>query len=306
MIRYLRHAEIDKGWWDHRVMVSDTPLWYALSSVLDAAAPGWDALVDEDTGAVMPLVHRRKWGVRYLFQPFAVQRLGVFGTGGDAARLGAFLHAVPRHFRLWDIHLQDMDRTGCPPDVWLGERTNMELPLSPGLAELRAAYGESHRRGLRKWAEEGEVRPMGEMEFMTVMEQAPQLEQWGVTATQLATLDRLVRLGMASGHMALRGLWRSGSWLAVGSFVTWGGRTIFLKGLSTKAGRSVFALHRVMDAAIEEAVGTSAVMDMAGGHAHELRRFYAGFGARPTLYLHAKANRLPHFLRWYKQRSDGA
>jgi len=305
MIRYLQHGDIDRAWWNERIRCAREPLWYALAEVLDAAAPGWEALVHEGSGTVMPLAPRRKWGFRYLFQPFAVQRLGLFGPAPDARQVGAFLSAVPEHFRLWDIHLNDAASMGQPADVVLTQRTTMELVLDGDVGKVRSAYGQSHRRGLRKWAGDGEVCALSAEELLAVMQAAPQLRRWQVNAGQFDTLRRLLQVADMRGELRCLGLRRGGTWGAVGCFVTWQGRTIFLKGLSTEAGRGVFALHRVMDAAIAAVAPDSHVLDMAGGHDPELRRFYAGFGARPRLYLHAKVNRLPQPLRWYKQRSDG-
>jgi hypothetical protein len=306
MIRRLRHSEIDKAWWDARIAASATPLWYARSAVLDAAAPGWDALVHDGTGAVMPLTQDSKWGFRYLYQPFAIQRLGVFSPIHDAAEVGAFLHAIPLEYRLWDIYLHNIACHGEPADVIVEERSNMELPLTTDLETLRAAYGDSHKRGLRKWAGEGELHPIPVATFMDILATSTQFKNWGITPKQVGALRMLLHTDDVLEHVELIGLKRGVDWLAVGAFVTWGGRTIFLKGLSTEAGRGVFALHRVMDGAIARSVGRVATFDMAGGHATELRRFYAGFGASPTLYLHAGLNRLPQPLRWIKQQRDGA
>jgi hypothetical protein len=305
VIRYLRHNEIDKTWWDGRIASSHAPLWYALSAVLDAASPGWDALVDDASGAVMPLTHDRKWGMRYLYQPFAVQRLGVFAATPDAVQVGAFLHAVPACFKLWDIMLHDAECAGQPETVVLKERTNMVLELGSDAATLRATYGDSHKRGLRKWGGDGEVCTISPDAFLDIVSGSAQFKQWGITPKQVATLQRMAQVAEAMGNGRFLGLERGGEWLAVGLFVFWGGRIIFLKGLATEAGRGMFALHRIMDSVIASEAGTRAVLDMAGGHAPELRRFYTGFGARPSLYLHAGYNRLPQPLRWIKQRSDG-
>lgn len=305
MIRYLRHSDIDKAWWDTRIAASHSPLWYARSAVLDAASPGWDALVDDASGAVMPLTHDRKWGFGYLYQPFSVQRLGVFAPTPDAALVGAFLHAIPARFKLWDIMLHGSECVGQPDPVVLMERTNMVLELGSDIATLRAAYSDSHKRGLRKWSAEGEVCTIAAGAFLDIVTSSAQFKQWGITSKQVATLQRIVHVAEEQGDGRFIGVKRGDEWLSVGLFVEWAGRIIFLKGLTTEAGRGVFALHRIMDHVIAARAGTHAVLDMAGGHAPELRRFYAGFGAQPSLYLHAGYNRLPQPLRWIKQRSNG-
>ena len=65
MILHVRHADIDKTAWDRRLAASGNVMWYGQSTVLDAASPGWDALIDEETGEQMPILWRRKYGIRY-------------------------------------------------------------------------------------------------------------------------------------------------------------------------------------------------------------------------------------------------
>lgn len=305
MIRYVRHSELDKPWWDERIVASNSPIWYARSAVLDAASPGWDALVDDASQAVMPLTHDRKWGISYLYQPFALQRLGIFAQDSNAEQNAAFLHAIPRKYKLCDIYLNNSAPVGHVNDIQLDERYSMELDLSSDLTTLRAAYSENHKRGLRKWNSEGELDTIPCSTFLKVVSGSEQFEQWGITPKQRMTLERIATVADALGEGRFVGLKRNGEWLAVAFFVEWSGRMIFLKGLSTQAGRGVFALHRILDPMIAERAGKPMLLDMAGGHAPELRRFYTGFGAKPTLYLHARYNRLPQVLRWIKQRSDG-
>lgn len=305
MIRHLRHSAVDKGWWDERIAASQDPLWYALSAVLDASSPAWEALVDDDTQAVMPLTCDRKWGISYLYQPFALQRLGVFSPKPSAEQNATFLRAIPSKYKLCDIYLNAAAPTGQLDDMLLEERTSLELDLSPDLASLRAAYSENHKRGLRKWSAEGEVEVISSEIFLKVVSGSDQFEHWGITPKQERTLARIAAVAESLGDGRFVGLQREGEWLAVAFFVEWAGRVIFMKGLSTKAGRGISALHRLLDDMIAAQAGRPLVLDMAGGNAPELRRFYTGFGAQPTLYLHAGYNRLPQLVRWIKERSNG-
>lgn len=305
MIRHLTHKAIDKEWWDERIASSQSPLWYARSAVLDAASPGWEALVDDTTKAVMPLTGDRKWGIPYLYQPFALQRLGVFSEATSEEQNIAFLRAIPTKYKLCEIYLNAIGPVGKLGDIRLEERNSMELDLSPDLANLRAAYSENHRRGLRKWKAEGELKAISAKTFIKVVSDSEQFKQWGITAKQQGSLARIAAVAESLGDGRFVGLQRDDEWLAVAFFVEWGGRIIFMKGLSTRTGRGVSALHRVLDDAIAAQAGTPRILDMAGGNAPELRRFYSGFGARPVLYLRAEYNRLPQLLRKIKERRDG-
>ena len=105
MIRHLHHGDIDKAWWDAQLLRCSNRLWYAQSWLLDIASPGWEALVDDRTGAIMPLTWRRKYGIQYLFTPYAIQQLGVFVPEMDQDICTRMLDAIPKHFRYWDIWL---------------------------------------------------------------------------------------------------------------------------------------------------------------------------------------------------------
>ena len=306
MIEHLRHGDIDKAGWDRLLDACPNRLWYARSQVLDAASPGWEALVDRPSGAIMPLTVKRKWGIRYLHQPFMLQQAGVFAPRVDEAMTAAFLAAIPPDIRYWDIQLNEAQTGPAVPGVAFTPRTNMVVDLREGVEAVRSGYGQSHRRGLRKWTGAEGMESLDEATFIRFIREAPQVKGWNMDAGRWAVFEALVHVAMGSGVGRAMGLHGDGGMLAAGLFVSWAGRTTFLKGLSLAEGRPVFAMHRLMDHMISEACATSDRFDMAGGNDADLRRFYAGFGARPVLYLRAVANRLPQPLRWYKQRNDGA
>ena len=78
-IHYLKRKELDVTRWDRCIDDADNGLIYACSFYLDTMCDNWDALVLGDYQAVMPLPWRKKWGVKYVYQPAFIQRLGVFG-----------------------------------------------------------------------------------------------------------------------------------------------------------------------------------------------------------------------------------
>ena len=79
MIRYLTHNQIDTLRWDECVTHSPDGLVYAWSWYLNVVHQNWEALVEDDYEAVMPLCGGKKFGINYLFQPFFTQKFGVFG-----------------------------------------------------------------------------------------------------------------------------------------------------------------------------------------------------------------------------------
>lgn len=294
MIHYVPHDRIDKKAWDLRLEHCANKHWYGASSTLDAAAPGWDALIDEQRGAIMPLPWRRKFGIRYLYQPFLIQHLGPYAPDPDPSDTSLFLRAIPERFRFIDIQVSwGVDLIGVT------ERQNITVDLRSTKEELKSRYSEHHRRNVRK-AEAAElaVDPHPAMdELMRFLLGSEQFQRWGIDAMQRAAMERIIKVANERGELLLRGVRERGVLVAGAFFVRWGEGLVFLKGLANARGRSVRAMFLLLDSVISEHAGRSLVLDMAGSSDPELARFYIGFGGRPSVYLRATVNRLPFLLR---------
>ncbi len=78
MIRYIKYEDIDKDQWDDCISHSFNGNIYAYSWYLDVVAEQWDALIENDYERVFPLTWKKQFGVKFLYQPFFTQQLGVF------------------------------------------------------------------------------------------------------------------------------------------------------------------------------------------------------------------------------------
>ncbi len=298
MINYLRHADIDLAAWDRRMAACTNAAWYGLSATMEAAAPGWDALVDEATGAQMPLPWRMKYGVRYLYQPFLIQHLGPFSPEpgeDDAAR---FLHALPKRFRYADIYMLGAAISGVA-GLRTEERTNHVLRMDGPVEALRASYSVNHRRSLRKAEQFGVVveRGVSSVRVIDFLEGSEQFTRWGIDTVQRETMRRVLVASEEAGTGFGRMVTSDDGPVAAAWFVRVGGRIIFLKGMGSAKGRDLRAMHALIDDVVSEHAFSGAFLDFAGGNDHQLARFYSGFGAAPVLYLRALMNRLPPLIR---------
>lgn len=297
MIRYLRHTEIDKAAWDAHLEQSPLMHWYGQSATLDAACPGWDALVDDATGTRVPLPWNRKWGIAYVFQPFLLQHCGPYARVADPHDAQRFLDAIPRRFRYVDICLH-----GTADVTKVIEQRNITLDLRSTMDTIRGRYSENLRRNLRRTQEAaaGWDPSLDVDELATFLSGSAQFRRWGINARQVAAMRRVFALANAQGTAVVRGV-RAGSTLVAGAlFVRWRGRLIFLKGLANEQGRELRAMHYLLDRVIAEHAGQNLVLDLAGGNDPELARFYLGFGGEQSVYLRATLNRLPPLIRLLK------
>src|SRR3954465_4726 len=72
--------EIDAGKWNNCIINSEANKIYAKYNYLQHLADNWSGLVINDYTAVMPIVWRKKWGIRYTYDAPFIQQLGLFGT----------------------------------------------------------------------------------------------------------------------------------------------------------------------------------------------------------------------------------
>lgn len=79
-IVHLTYDEIDRKKWDACIRQSLNGLIYAETVYLDHMAVNWDGLVLGDYEAVMPLTWKKKWGIKYLYQPAFFQQGGIFSS----------------------------------------------------------------------------------------------------------------------------------------------------------------------------------------------------------------------------------
>ncbi|MEW6469084.1 MAG: GNAT family N-acetyltransferase [Bacteroidota bacterium] len=303
MIRHLEHKAVDKAKWDRCIERSANSLIYAYSWYLDVVSPGWEALVLDDYTAVMPLTCRTKYGIRYLYQPFFTQQLGVFSPAETTEiQLREFLDAIPEKFRFIEINL-NQSNTFPLTGIQVKKNLNHELELGRPYPELFRAYSENTRRNIRK-AGKHELVLKKDAELagiITLFRQNRGREVKELKARDYAVLSELVGVCRRRGRVQVWGV-LSGRRLCAGAvFVSDGRRSIFLfSGLSAE-GKEKGAMPFLIDHYIREYCGKDIILDFEGSNDRSLARFYKGFGSKECVYLQVRKNRLPRVIRWLKK-----
>lgn len=302
MITHLSHSEIDKAQWDTLLLQCSDRLWYMQSWVLDLCCPEWEALIGED-GSIMPLIWRRKFGMDYLFQPYAVQQQGVFSPRRKNGTDEAFLKAVPKRFRYWDIHLNSAMHVRAERDERLSTNTTQDLLLDKDASAMRAGYSKGHRRNLSKAGSDPPVvhGDIGVNEFVALFARTTGKKFKNVPSDGLLLLERMMHGALERGQCSVFGVREQGRVIAATCFMEWEGRSILLKSANDEAGLERQAMFHITDRYITEHAGAGLLLDFAGSNTASVARFNTGFGAVSSVYLRLHRNRLPIPLRWIKR-----
>lgn len=300
MIEHTAHTDIEKERWDAGLLACSNRLWYAQRWVLDLACPRWEALVDEESGAMMPLTWRRKWGVDYLFQPLGLQQLGVFAPEAAQADLIRFLVSIPARFRYWDIAVQEMPGLRGLLDGRVVQRVNQTLRMDRSIDQLRTAYAKNHLRNLKR--DDGLERTDMDVKSFAGLFRATTGARFGADAVHgFDEFTLVMEEGVRRGQCVVRALKKDDEVLAAACFATWEGRSILLKSANTARGQDAHAMFRLIDDWVAEHAGSGILLDFAGSNTPGVARFNAGFGAESGVYLRLVRNRLPMPIRWLKR-----
>jgi hypothetical protein len=298
------HNEINRVKWDICLGQSWNRLPYGFSWWLDAVCPGWEALVENDYTAVMPLTAGRKFGISYLYQPYFTQQLGIFSpaeiTPDDTER---FLAAIPEEFRYINLQLN----TGNNPagsDFNFSLRKNYILDLTPGALQLYNLYHRNCRRNVQKAVHNRLTvkKGPGPALFTRFIRQNLEKKLAGTRKSFYPTLLELATISLENGTGEILGVYNiKNELLASGWFVTHAGRCLFLVCASTPKGKENKSMYLLVDHMIRDNAGTDLVFDFAGSNLPGVAYFNNGFGSKTTTYTAISRNLLPWPLRLLKK-----
>ena len=315
-IQYLTHQQIDKTRWDNCIEKADNGLIYAYSFYLDNMSAHWDALVmskglhpENEYETVMPLTWNKKYGIRYLYQPFLTAQLGVFGKNVTEEQVEFFIKSVPASFRYIDISLNSKNIA-----VYLTRfsihRNNYVLDLNRPYEILHQNYRENIQRNIKKAFQLGcsvqkdfDVEKVIELALQQMKnqgkEESKNIEHFKKLYQTLHSRKMATTYGVFSTQNEL---------LASCVFFFSHNRAYYILVGNHPNGKSMGASHALIDAFIKDHAATylpagqaGMLLDFEGSDIRNLAFFYSSFGAVNEIYPAIKINRLPFFLSWLKK-----
>ncbi len=299
MIRFLPNEEINKQKWDDCIFSSSKGIVYACSWYLDIAAPGWAALVEGDYQTVMPLPIRKKMGFDYVYHPFFVQQLGVFGQEcSHQQKVNDFICAIPSRFKIIETNLNTHN---TPPEKFkMGYGITHHLQLSQPYAQIFGGYSENTRRNIKKAQKLGVHTSTGGSpeELINAFRQTKGRELPKLSERDYQTLSRLIYTGVHKGIATLELAYTPENNLCAGAvFFETLFKSIFLFSATTAEGRENGAIFFLIDSYIQKNCNRSVVLDFEGSKISGLARFYKGFGSKECVFLQVRKNQFPWMIK---------
>ena len=104
MIRLIHSTSLDVQKYDTCISESQQSLVYAYSWYLDIVCDSWSVLVLDDYMAVMPIPHRKKYFIHYVYPPLWILQLGLFSKDRKI-KISEFIVYLNKKFRFIELRL---------------------------------------------------------------------------------------------------------------------------------------------------------------------------------------------------------
>lgn len=278
--RLLHRSEIDFALWDGCVERHDNGLIYFRSWYLDAMCPQWSAVVWGDYKAVMPLPWRKKWGLKYVYQPAFVQRLGVTGD----VLLQQALQYAQQHFRF--IHY-NVGAVRSPANFVTKQCCNLILPLAKPYAIIQQGYSQECIKNIRKAQQRGCVlkqeHDVGAV--ITAYRNAYEDVNQHAKNEDYKRVHALFKIAANNGHLNLYTVVdERGSDLFHGALMQDSKRLYYVLGAPTAGGRQKRATYFFIDQMLRQHAGEKRLFDFEGSDLPNVAHFYQSFGPQTEGY----------------------
>ncbi len=298
-------ASLDKKKWDQMIDSDPNRCIYARYEYLNLLCDQWSAIVLNDYHAVWPLPWRKKWGMRYYYQPAFVQQLGLFGSTSDA-ELALMVDAMKRFALLGDLtfHGQQHYLYALLP---LQRRPNFVLPAYRGITYIRSEYRSAFRKSLQK-ASGHPLLYRNDLDHEWVIRQYQ--ASYGARMPQVSTSDYAHFIQLCDHlHQEKNCLVRFVSTadhhepLAAVILLRDGKRLYNICNIISDQGRDLGANHWLFDQVLEEFSEQDYLLDLEGSSLPGVAFFYASLGAiNEPYYLYERSPLISKFRQLLRGR----
>ncbi len=301
--QYVQREDLDVAQWDNCVSASPAGRIYAQSFYLDNMCPGWSGLVGENYAWVMPVTARRKWGIRYLYQPAFLQQLGAFAGAGVVIPFEAVNSFLQHKFSFWEVSWNEQTALHlASKNIEKTAANNYVLSLDQPYKIIAEAYHPDLKRNLKhsyrftlKYQKTNDFKKC--VKLFTLL-YAPRLPQ--VKDRDFEHLGLLCTKAESNGMLLCREVIDQEETLATAVLLFDGKRLYNLMNSTTETGRKTKANHYLFNAIIHEFAGQKLLLDFEGSDLPGVKEFYDNFGGVNEPFVRIKYNQLPWPLRLLK------
>lgn len=304
MIRYLKHREIDFAKWNRCIESSFNGKPYAISWYLNLASPNWDALVLNNYEAVMPLTHRKKFGISYIYQPIMCQQLGVFSRiHTEPFSIDSFIETIPKHFKYIEIAVNSKNTLNKKTKVLVNQRINQLLNLNASYQNLYKNFSKSHKKNIEKSFNNGitiDSNHNSLTDFLKFKFQSFENQKLDIKGFEINAYANLLNECYDKNLLKIYMAKNDSKIVSGAAFIIMNNR-VFIQSFSTDEGKRLSAIYLLIDRFIKDYENSNLILDFMGSIVPGINYRNKGFGSAEEKYDFIKINRLPWPLKTIKK-----
>ncbi|MBN8703409.1 MAG: GNAT family N-acetyltransferase [Bacteroidetes bacterium] len=302
MWKVISSSNIDKKRWDKAITESFNSSVLALSWYLDSTNPKWQALVFNDYEAVFPLSVGKKFGVSYLYQPHFTNYFDVYTSNKSiyTKLLQEALVKITSDYKFIDVNIPTVGYLG---QVKLTAKHSQMLQLNQSHSDSVKKYSENTVRNIKK-AQKNIFALHTAIEaedFVRLFKKYTHKKISAYNSKEYKMMIEIMKQSTANGVGKIYVLKKEQEVIAASYYLVWQNRVLYFKGFTTEVGKSIGAMHYIMDKVIKEYQNKDFVLDFGGSNVDSVARFNKGFGAVDYTYLNFKYNKLPRIISVFKK-----
>jgi hypothetical protein len=296
MLKLLKRKEIDVQRWDALIAESTAETIYPYSWYLDTVSENWSALVVDDYRFVMPVVWKKKAGMKYMYQPLYTQQLGVFSREYvDPELIRKMLNILYRKFRFAGINFNVKNLVGEVKPFTVDDKCNYVLTLNRDYEDHYRIFSTNTKRNIKKSLEYSEQleKNLPVEELVKLKRENDVIKRSPEDYRGLIKLFDTIKEKDAGTIYAMH----SEHTISAAAFFAFSKtRAIYLLSASSPEGKEHRGMFRIIDTFIRDHAGSGKILDFEGSNIPSVARFFGGFGAQPEIYQGLSFNRLPATL----------
>lgn len=299
-INYLSRNDIDDSKYNECVQHSKQSLVYGYSWYLDIVCDHWDVLVLDDYEAVMPIPWRKKYFIRYVYQPLWVLQLGVFSSSENYS-LEDFMDALQKHFQFVELRLnaRNIFQKNNP---YIVTKEFQELSLTLGHDKIKHAYQSDRKKDLKK-AKKHQLSIEwggGKNEFIQLFRQNVGKRTPEIKDADYSNLKHLMSICSEKNLGKVCTVYQEDQ-LVAGAFILTYQKNITILCSSTDfSNRNNGANTFLIDQAIQRYIKNYQTLNFGGSSMPSIATYFLSFAAKTYQYPMIHRNQLPLLIRLFK------
>jgi hypothetical protein len=269
-------------------------------------AANWDAIVLGDYEAVMPMTWKRKWGIRYLYQPSFIQQGGIFFKESlSSETMKSFIDKASSQFNFAEITLNYLNKIDAPGDeLKISLRNNFLLQLGSGYAALYKNYNPYIKQRLNRLNKFllQYTSSANYTEAIALYKELYHSRLPGFSNDDFSHFESLCKFYSENGRMILRHVYKQGDdeLLAAILLLKDEHRIYNIISCILPNGKKFLANYFLFDELIKEFSNENIILDFEGSDIPGIAYFYKKFSGDNQPYPFLKYNRLPSLVRILK------